>query len=150
MNVLVMYGTETGNAELVSEEIAESIGDVADAVQVTDMADVDPLSLPTFDLVVVVCSTYGEGELPSTAQPFHDSLVERTPDLSGLRIATFGLGDTSYETFNSGSETVTQALIALGAERVGEVGTHDASSAVDMVDAARGWADRLIGDEYRT
>lgn len=146
MNVLVMFGTETGNAELVSEEIAESLGECADAVEVTDMADVDPQSLSSFDLVVVVCSTYGEGELPSTAQPFHDRLLEQPPDLTGLRVATFGLGDTSYETFNSGSETVTRALTARGAVQVGVAGTHDASSAVDMVDAARGWAEGLVRD----
>lgn len=150
MNVLVMFGTETGNAELVAEEIAESVGGEAAAVQISDMADVDPGTLRDFDLLVVVCSTYGEGELPSSAQPFHDSLLAQAPDLAGIRVATFGLGDTSYDTFNSGSETITSALVASGAVRVGGLGTHDASSAVDMVDAARAWADGIARDECRT
>lgn len=54
------------------------------------------------DLLIVVSSTYGDGEMPHSAQPFFDRLEAVTPDFAGSRFATFGLGDSFYETFNEG------------------------------------------------
>lgn len=91
MNIMILFGTESGNAELISSEIAEAINGRY-TVFMRDMSDVDPAELSRDDFHLVVCSTHGEGELPSGAVPFATALMGAKPDLRELRYAMFGLG----------------------------------------------------------
>ncbi|WP_408649540.1 flavodoxin domain-containing protein [Kocuria marina] len=45
---------------------------------------------------VVVCSTYGGGELPTSARAFATAVAEGAADLSSVRYAAFGLGNRTY------------------------------------------------------
>ena len=82
---------------------------------------------------------------PPPAIPFVDKLRATEPDLSALRFAIFGLGDTVYEeTFANGSIVLMEALIRAKATVIGERGIHDASGLTDAIDIALPWAkDRL-------
>ncbi|GAA1292094.1 MAG: flavodoxin domain-containing protein [Brevibacterium sp.] len=135
---IILYGTESGNAEIVAEDISDDLGD--DAVVVSDMADFDTSELVAGDFLVVICSTHGDGELPTSARPFHEELSEARPDLTGLRYSMFGLGDSSYETYSQGSEHIDRLLASLSAERVGEYGRHDAADGTLPNDDAIEWA----------
>ncbi|WP_430806924.1 flavodoxin domain-containing protein, partial [Burkholderia multivorans] len=51
-----------------------------------------------------MCSTYGDGEVPSSAREFYAQLQEGDVDLTGVRFAVFGMGDASYtKTYSRGS-----------------------------------------------
>jgi MioC protein len=143
MNVRVLYGTESGNAETVADDlVAEFEGDLAiTALDMTD-ATVDDLTDGAF--LLVVCSTHGDGGLPASAVPFGELLDEERPDLSGVRYAMFGLGDRSYETYSRGSERIDERLSALGAERIGVYGRHDASDGSLPNETALAWAHELV------
>ncbi|MGV9680165.1 flavodoxin domain-containing protein [Nocardia sp. NPDC003482] len=151
MRVVILFGTEMGTAESTADAIAEVLGRAHDAV-VCDMADLDVDDLDVRDFHVLVCSTYGSGDLPTGAEPFFAQLDDRLPDLSGLRFAVFGLGDSVYDdTFNRGGEICAERFTALGATQVGEHARHDASSPIRPQDQAREWAGRLaIADLART
>ncbi len=143
----ILFASESGNSELVAEELAGHLADRF-AVDVVDVADVpDPAGTAALEPsrpLLLVCSTYGDGELPTTAQGFHAGLLGARPDLSGLRFAVFGLGDRSYRsTYSRGSEILDEALRGCGAERVGEYGRHDAGGHELAADVALGWADRV-------
>lgn len=138
MKVLVLYGTETGNAELVADDIQEQLS-MQTEVECLDMATVDPASFTAEHRLIVVCSTYGDGELPNSAQPFYIRLQNNAPDLHGVKFATFGLGDSFYKTFNQGSDTIASALLGAGAMEVAKRGVHDASSGEMPSDVALGW-----------
>jgi len=143
MSIVILYGTESGNAELVADDLVESIDD--HPAEAFDMSDFDPADLDVSDFVIVVCSTYGDGELPSGAVPFHDALTAQQPDLTGLRYAVFGMGDSSYEaTYSRGSEIIDGQLTALGAVRVGEYGRHDASGRTSASEAALAWSAQVL------
>ena len=143
MNIHVLYGTETGNAEMVADDIVDALSaDVS--IESFDMSKCSVADLSADVFYFIVCSTYGDGELPQSAQPFFDALNSQRPDLSGLRFAVFGLGDSFYETFNRGSEIIAQVLIELGAEQVGERGIHDASAAQLPADIAMPWAKAVL------
>lgn len=143
MSIHVLYGTETGNAEMVAEDISEVLGDNT-PIAVSDMSNfpVSALSRDTF--YIIVCSTYGDGELPHAVKPFFDALNEEQPELNGLRFAVFGLGDSFYETYNHGSEIITQALVERGAVQVGIRGQHDATSGELPCDVAIPWAKEIM------
>jgi MioC protein len=143
MNIHVLYGTETGNAEMVADDIVDALsGDVT--IDSTDMSKFAISDLSADVFYFVVCSTYGDGELPHSAQPFFEALNSEQPNLSGLKFAVFGLGDSFYETFNRGSEIVAQELTQLGAQQVGERGTHDASAGQLPGDIAMPWAKAVL------
>ncbi|WP_206447199.1 cytochrome P450 [Agrococcus sp. KRD186] len=141
--VTVLFGTESGGAELVAEELRRTLAHRADVV-VQDLADIAPDDLDASRLHLVVCATYGDGEVPTSARPFHRALAAR-PDLAGLRYAVFGMGDRSYtKTYSRGSELIDEALATCGAIRVGEYGRHDAGGPVPAAEAAVDWADGVL------
>lgn len=144
--VTVLFGTESGGAELVADELRRGLAGRA-AVDVVDIADVAPGDLDASRLHLLVCSTYGDGEVPTAARGFLRALVEERPDLGALRFAAFGMGDRSYtKTYSRGSELVAEALAACGAERVGEYGRHDAGGPVPATDAALEWAEGVLAE----
>jgi MioC protein len=142
--VHVLFGTESGNAEMVADDIAASFQDQGFETVTAELTDVEVTSLAEMEVAVFVTSTYGEGELPETAAPFFDALVADRPDLTGLRFAAFGLGDSVYETFNNGIETLRTALLDLGAEQIGETAKHDAASSAPATDLATSWSGELL------
>jgi len=143
MNIKVIYGTETGNAEMVADDIVEALSDDFD-IESADMSKVSITDVSAENFYFVVCSTYGDGELPNSAKPLFDSLERHKPDLTGVRFAVFGLGDSFYATYNKGSEIIANAFTALGASQVGERGLHDATSGDLPGDVALPWAKQVL------
>lgn len=145
MNIVILYGTETGNAEMLAEDMQSSLS-AEHEVSIVDMqsAEVSVFDQPA-DIFVIVSSTYGDGELPAGAKPFHAKLEAAKPDLSGKTFAVFGLGDTQYsETFNFGGKHFEELLTKLGARMVGPRGTHDASGQDLAEDAALAWFEETL------
>lgn len=144
MKITILFGTESGNAELIAEDLSDSLSDEHE-VQVVDLADADPSDITADQVYFVVCSTHGEGDLPESVQPFHDALLAKEPDLSGVRYAMFGLGDTYYEdSYSQGSEHIDRVFTRFGAVRVGEYGRHDASSWDIASDLAIEWSSGVL------
>jgi MioC protein len=140
MKIHVLFGTESGNAEIAAEDLAESIRNDSQEVDVHDLSSFSIAELQHDALYVFVCSTYGEGDLPNTALPFYADLSVVRPDLSGVRYAMFGLGDTFYtETYGQGATKLDDKLTELGAQRVGEIGRYDASSWEPVGESAVAW-----------
>ncbi|MBP1326797.1 cytochrome P450/flavodoxin [Leucobacter exalbidus] len=136
----ILFGTESGGAELVADELSRMFGEDAD-VEVQDLADTTVTELDVSRMHLVVCSTYGDGEVPTSVIPFYEALETMRPELAGVRYAMFGMGDRSYDrTYSRGSELVDEALQGCGAVRVGEYGRHDAGGSIAAADAARDWA----------
>ncbi|PRI11522.1 flavodoxin domain-containing protein [Leucobacter massiliensis] len=129
MKFTVLYGTESGNSELIAEDLGTTLRESFDDVEVIDLQRFDPADLTPERFYLVVCSTHGEGDPPNTALPFIEAFDAAPPRLDGVRYAMFGLGDTFYEeTYSQGSEHIDRRFTEQGAERVGEYGRHDASS----------------------
>lgn len=129
MKFTVLYGTESGNSELIAEDLGAKLSETESDVLVSDLQDFDPANLTAERFTIVICSTHGEGDLPNTAIPFAEAFDAQLPDLTGVQYAMFGLGDTFYEaTYSQGSEHIDRRFTAQGATRVGEYGRHDATS----------------------
>lgn len=145
-HVTILFGTESGNAELVAEDLARHLGDRGET-RVVDLGDLDPADLDPRRVHLIVCSTYGDGELPTNVRGLRERLLAERPALDGIRYAVFGLGDRSYtKTYSRGSEMIDEALAACGASRVGEYGRHDAGGPLDAAEVAREWADGVLAE----
>ena len=144
MQIGIYYGSETGNAEMLCEDIEAELGEGYQC-DIKPLSDVDPAEFDTETFYIFVTSTYGNGDLPTTALPFEDALKEGQPDLAGVRFAIFGLGDMVFsETFNHGSKKLAEMLVERGAVQVGERGIHDASSFEMPEDIALPWVQTIL------
>ncbi|WP_299652273.1 flavodoxin domain-containing protein [uncultured Tateyamaria sp.] len=145
MKVGIFYGSETGNSEMLCEDIETELGDGFEC-DIQSLADVDPAEMQKDTFYIIVTSTYGNGDLPSTALPFEEALTEGKPDLKGIRFAIFGLGDMVFaETFAHGSMKLAEMMKAQGATQVGERGIHDASGFDMPEDIALPWVQEIMG-----
>lgn len=145
MKFTVLFGTESGNSELIAEDLGAKLRETEADVEVQDLQDVDPATLTTERFYLVVCSTHGDGDLPNSALPFAEAFDAAMPDLTGVRYAMFGLGDSFYEaTHSQGSEHIDRRFAAQGAVRIGEYGRHDASSMDFGSDLALAWLPGVV------
>jgi MioC protein len=143
MRIVALFGTESGNAEAVAVGIAKAVA----GVEVMNMADAAPDVFEAEALYLIACATHGGGELPGFAQFLHDDLAELSPDLSGVRYAMFGLGDTSYdERYNRGAHQFDELLRSLGATRVGPFGEHDVMARADPAELGVAWAQEVLAE----
>lgn len=144
MKVTILVGTMTGTAQLCAQEMELALDDGETQV---DTLMMDGLDSSIFDKeraregVFLVCtSTYGQGDVPDNARALYEHLKSARPDLSHVRYGVFGLGDRTYaETFNFGGKRFDDLLTELGAKRVGERHTHDASSGILPEETALEW-----------
>src|SRR5919108_6496360 len=150
MKVTILVGTMTGTAQLCAQEIELALDDGETQVATLMM---DGLDSSIFgkerarDGVFLICtSTYGQGDVPDNAKALYEHLQQARPDLSHVRYGVFGLGDRTYaETFNFGGKRFDEVLTELGARRIGERHTHDASSGVLPEETALEWCQDWVG-----
>src|SRR5690606_7316325 len=99
--LVVLFGTESGNAETIADLLVTRLSGVLE-VRASDLTDATIEDFRPENLVLIACSTHGEGDMPSSAKPFAALLDDERPDLTGARYAMFGLGDSSYEFYSRG------------------------------------------------
>jgi MioC protein len=150
MKITILYGTETGNAEMLAEDIQAEL-EADHEVDCLNLSDMAPGEFDPQRFYLMVCSTYGDGELPASAKPFGEAMDAAKPDLSDIRFAIFGLGDSEYdETFNHGPKRLAELMIAQGAVQIGDRVAHDASGDDMAEDMALPWAEAVIAEAGET
>ncbi len=132
----VLYGSQTGNAEAVAEDAAAAARTHGFAPVVCALDDMDLDRFASAGHVLIVTSTYGEGEMPDNAELFWDALsAESAPRLEHMHFAVLALGDTGYDGFCQAGKLLDTRLEQLGAQRI--VPRVDCD--VDFEDAAAAW-----------
>lgn len=144
MELKILVGTMTGTAEMVAEEMSDTLGDLGHEVEVEPMDDLDAGVFSDGGDFLIVTSTYGQGDVPDNAMKLFEGLTNDKPDLGNVRYGVFSLGDMTYsDTFNYGGKKFDTAMAACGAKRIGEVFCHDASTGSipedDGVEWVKGW-----------
>ncbi|MFQ2191092.1 assimilatory sulfite reductase (NADPH) flavoprotein subunit [Aeromonas jandaei] len=140
-SLTILYGSQTGNAKSVASAIKAQAEARGLPVTLASMADYKPKQLKKESHLLVVVSTYGEGEPPESAVDLHDQLKKgRIGKLEGLKFAVLGLGDSSYEFFCQTGKDFDDFLAKAGAERIHELASLD----VDYQNAAKSWGEQAI------
>ncbi|AGM29015.1 putative sulfite reductase [Mycobacteroides abscessus] len=121
-SLIVGYGTDMGNAEDAAmsfcEALEEATGIKSEAVELNQ---VDIANLQSASHLVVVVSTFGDGEFPDNALLFWEALsAEGAERLAHLQFAVLALGDSSYEFFCNAGLLLDKRLEELGASRLTE------------------------------
>ncbi len=109
----ILVGSMLGAAEYMADALADTLKAQGHGVSIH--LEPELAQLPTEGIWLLCTSTHGAGELPDNIQPFAQQLAQQ-PDLSQVRFAVFGLGDSSYDTFCQGGKTLEQLMLACQAE----------------------------------
>ncbi|MDR1111764.1 MAG: flavodoxin [Deltaproteobacteria bacterium] len=119
-NVLIVYGSTTGNTEWVAGQLSDQIKAAGHSVQTAKAAGVSPSGLCSGkDMVLFGCSTWGQDEIE--LQDDFIPLYEAFDSIgaSGVKTAVFGCGDEDYTHFCGAVDAITDKLTAVGAKVVG-------------------------------
>ncbi|HQT62458.1 MULTISPECIES: sulfite reductase flavoprotein subunit alpha [unclassified Acidiphilium] len=115
----ILFATESGNSEALANAAKKDAQKRGFAPRVLDMADIAPAALAEAENLLVIASTWGEGEAPQRAAPFMRALLaEDAPALDGVTFAVLALGDSSYAQFCETGKQIDARLEALGARRI--------------------------------
>lgn len=115
----VLFGSQTGTCEFLAEDLAAAARARGMAVTARALDDVTPDELAPMGRVLVVTSTYGEGEMPDNAELFWEAFAAETaPRLEGVSFAVLALGDSGYDDFCQAGKLIDLRFEQLGAMRM--------------------------------
>lgn len=137
-NCVIFYGSQTGTAEDYASRLAkEGSSRFGLKTMTADLEEYDYENLDQFPedkIAFFVMATYGEGEPTDNAVEFWEFINGEEPSFSeasdekplgSLKYVTFGLGNNTYEHYNSMVRGLDKNLTKLGAKRIGTAGEGD-------------------------
>lgn len=137
----ILYGSESGNAEGLAFETEKAAKKAGFKTTVVDMGDYSSEKLKDERNVLVIVSTWGEGEPPERATGFYDFVMgDGAPKLEQVNFSVCALGDTSYADFCQCGIDFDKRFSELGAKRIADRVDCD----VDFEEPFRNWLDSAM------
>lgn len=117
--IQILYATVSGNAEQLAGLTAARLQAVGHVATVANMADFPAARLAETEIVLLIASTWGQGEPPPDAEGFCAAIQsDRRPVLPALRYAVLALGSRSYTEFCWCGRLLDEHLAHCGARRL--------------------------------
>jgi sulfite reductase alpha subunit-like flavoprotein len=140
--IKILFGTVTGNAEECAFRMAVALQKEEFPVEVVNLSVYPVKQITEEGLVIIVTSTWGDGEPPDDALPFFEHVQSLSPEaLRNLSYAVYALGDRDYSQFCGFGCTLDELFAARGAQRMVERQECD----LDYDTPLKPWVDTLIG-----
>ncbi|MBY8914794.1 bifunctional cytochrome P450/NADPH--P450 reductase [Bacillus sp. YC2] len=146
--LLILYGSDTGTAEGVARELADTAsmhGVRTETAPLNDRIE----KLPKEGALLIITSSYN-GKPPSNAGQFVQWLEEIQPgELAGVQYAVFGCGDHNWAaTYQDVPRLIDEKLAQKGAERFSPRGEGDVSG--DFEGQLDEWKRNMWKDAMKT
>ena len=137
----ILFGTQTGNSESLANDCAALAANFGMLAQVHDMGNISADDLKIMERVLIITSTYGEGEQPDNAQALYTAMTSAdAPSLEGMFFSICSLGDSSYDLFCEAGKQWDEVLEKQGAVRAFKRVDCD----VDFEDPFEEWASESL------
>ena len=139
--LLILFGSQTGTAEKLAKQIAKESKSRGCLPRVVEAAEHSKIDWGREVNLLVVTSTYGDGDMPDNAQSFWDWLqTEAANSLAHLNFSVLALGDTNYEQFCAAGKKIDARLEQIGAKRIHPLADCD----LDYEAKMKSWRDGAL------
>ncbi len=139
--VTILVGSQTGTSESTAKKFAKQAKKRNLDPTIIDMADFENEKLSAIENLLIITSTYGDGEPPDSAADLHEWIgSDSAPKLENTKFSVLALGDREYPDFCQCGIEFDLRLEALGAERIYPRIDCD----VDFDDEFAQWSDGVI------
>jgi sulfite reductase (NADPH) flavoprotein alpha-component len=115
--LLILFGSQTGTAQGLAKRLAKEAISCGFNPRIVDAAEHATVDWKNESSLLVITSTYGDGEMPDNAQAFW-SWLQTDSDLAHLQFSVLALGDTNYAEFCAAGKKIDARLEQLGASRI--------------------------------
>lgn len=117
----ILYGSQSGNSEALAKQLRKKARAHGFGPDVAALDSFDFDELVNTKHLLVICSTFGEGDPPDNAMKFTERLMsEDAPDLSHLEYSVCSMGDRSYTHFCKAGNDLDERFTELGATRLAD------------------------------
>ena len=90
-DILLVFGTDTGNTEEVAEKIQEQLSESGQVVEIIDVTDCSADRISEADMCIFGIPTWDFGGIQADWEDFKEEL--EAAELGGKKVALYGLGD---------------------------------------------------------
>ena len=139
--ITVLYGTETGNSELLAMDICKEGENLGLECVNYGMEHIESDDFSSIENLLIVCSTWGDGEQPDNAIDLFDYVEELDAgELENMKFSVLALGDTAFDLFCEAGKEWDRVLEEKGATRIYDRVDCD----VDYEDDAEEWIENVL------